>query len=114
VPPGFAGTNFASEIRVSDDGNHVYGANRLNDTIGVFSIGPSGRRPDAGMLTPVSHASMLGDYPRTFAIDPSGQFMAVANQRADNITTFRVTDGTLAFTGNFTPVGSPSGMAFLI
>ena len=60
----------------------VYGANRLNDTIGVFRIGRDGR------LTQVSHASTLGDYPRIFTIDPSGRFMAVANQRADNVTTF--------------------------
>ena len=71
VPPGFTGTDFTSEIRVSADGNFVYGANRLNDTIGVFSIGHDGR------LTQISHASTLGDYPRIFTIDPSGRFMAV-------------------------------------
>jgi 6-phosphogluconolactonase len=123
VPPGFTGTDFTSEIGVSADGNFVYGANRLNDTIGVFSVGHDGR------LTQVSHASTLGDYPRIFAIDPSGQFMAVGNQFADNVTTFRINPGrgqgynpgdqgrgpgSLNFTGNYTPVGSPSGMVFLI
>jgi 6-phosphogluconolactonase (cycloisomerase 2 family) len=113
VPPGFAGTDFASEIRVSADGNFVYGANRISDTIGVFSVGHDGR------LTQVSHASTLGDYPRIFAIDPSGEFIVVGNQRADNITTFRINPrhghdhGSLEFTGNYTPVGSPSGMVFL-
>jgi 6-phosphogluconolactonase (cycloisomerase 2 family) len=123
VPPGFTGTNFTSEIRVSADGNFVYGANRLNDTIGVFSIGHN------GSLTQISNASTLGDYPRIFTIDPSGRFMAVANQRADNVTTFSINPGqgqgndqgdsgrgpgSLKFTGNYTPVGSPSGMVFLI
>ena len=131
VPPGFTGTNFTSEIRVSADGDFVYGANRLNDTIGVFSIG------DDGTLTQVSHASTLGDYPRIFTIDPSGRFIVVGNQRADNVTTFRINrrerdqdedqrdhgedqedsgrgPGPLKFTGNYTPVGSPSGMVFLI
>ena len=109
VPPGFTGTNFTSEIRVSADGDFVYGANRLNDTIGVFKIGHDGR------LTQTSHASTLGDYPRIFAIDPSGRFMAVGNQFADNVTTFSVNpgNGSLKFTGNYTPVGSPSGMVFL-
>ena len=87
VPPGFTGTDFTSEIRVSADGNFVYGANRLNDTIGVFSIGHN------GSLTQISHASTLGDYPRIFSIDPSGRFMAVANQRADNVTTFSINLG---------------------
>ncbi len=127
VPPGFTGTDFTSEIRVSADGNFVYGANRLSDTIGVFSIGDDGR------LTQVSHASTLGDYPRIFTIDPSGRFIAVGNQRADNVTTFRINQvdedqgedqgdpergrrrrGSLTFTGNYTPVGSPSGMVYLI
>jgi 6-phosphogluconolactonase len=114
VPPGFAGTDFTSEIRVSADGEFVYGANRTSDTIGVFSIGFNGR------LTQVSHHSTLGDYPRIFTIDPSGQFMAVGNQRADNVTTFKIDrgnegkgEGSLTFTGNYTPVGSPSGMVFL-
>jgi len=124
VPPGFTGTDFASEIRVSADGDFVYGANRTSDTIGVFSI-----RHD-GSLTQVSDASTLGDYPRIFTVDPSGRFMAVGNQRADNVTTFRIKrgegdqgedrgeagrgPGPLNFTGNYTPVGSPSGMVFLI
>jgi 6-phosphogluconolactonase (cycloisomerase 2 family) len=123
VPPGFAGTDFTSEIRVSADGNFVYGANRLNDTIAVFSIGHN------GSLTQTGYASTLGDYPRIFTIDPSGRFMAVANQRADNVTTFSINPGkgqgndqgdpgkgpgSLKFTGNYTPVGSPSGMVFLI
>ena len=124
VPPGFTGTNFTSEIRISADGAFVYGANRTSDTIGVFSIGHD------GMLTQESHASTLGDYPRIFTIDPSGRFIAVGNQRADNVTTFSVNPGqgnpgedqgnagrgpgSLKFTGNYTPVGSPSGMVFLI
>jgi 6-phosphogluconolactonase (cycloisomerase 2 family) len=119
VPPGFTGTDFTSEIRVSADGNFVYGANRLSDTIGVFSVGHD------GTLTQVSHASTLGDYPRIFTIDPSGQFIAVGNQRADNVITFAISQvgqvrtsagrvrGSLTFTGDYTPVGSPSGMVFL-
>jgi len=135
LPPGFAGTVFTSEIRVSADGRFVYGVNRLNDTIVVFRI-----RRD-GKLTQVSHTSTLGDYPRIIVIDPSGRFMVSGNQRADNITTFRISrdrdrddddendnvfgeskgsgeskrkDGSLTFTGNYTPVGSPSGIVFLI
>lgn len=109
VPPGFTGTDFTSEIRVSADGNFVYGANRLNDTISVFKVGQD------GTLTQISEVSTLGDYPRIFAIDPSGRFMAVGNQAADNVTTFSVNqgNGSLKFTGNYTPVGSPSGMVFL-
>ncbi|HEY6247982.1 MAG TPA: lactonase family protein, partial [Pyrinomonadaceae bacterium] len=109
VPPGFAGTSFASEIRVSADGDFVYAANRLSDTVCVFKVGGDGR------LTQKSQASTLGDYPRTFAIDPLGRFVVVANQRADNLTTFSVKpgNGTLKFVGNYTPVGSPAAIVYL-
>jgi len=126
LPPGFVGTNFTSEIRVSNDGRFVYGVNRLSDTICVFRIDEDGK------LTQVSHASTLGDYPRIIAIDPSGRFIVCGNQRADNVTTFRISrrgehdyedddrfgeskkrGGSLTFTGNYTAVGSPSGMVFL-
>jgi 6-phosphogluconolactonase (cycloisomerase 2 family) len=131
LPAGFTGTNFTSEIRVSSNGRFVYAANRLNDTIGVFSIGRDGR------LTRVSHASTLGDYPRIFTIDPTGQFMVVGNQAADNVTTFRINRGddrddddrddddhregdsgqgrrgSLSFTGDYSPMPSASGIVFL-
>jgi 6-phosphogluconolactonase (cycloisomerase 2 family) len=110
LPPGFGGTNFTSEIRVSDDGDFVYGTNRLNDTVTVFKVGHDGR------LSQTDSESTLGDYPRIITLDPTGRFMAVGNQFADNVTTFSVNrgNGSLKFTGNYTPLGAPSGMVFLI
>jgi len=109
LPPDFAGTVFTSEIRVSDDGRFVYGVNRLHDTVGIYAIDGS------GYLSRVGQASTLGDYPRIITFDPSGRFMLSGNQRADNITSFRVNKntGVLTFTGFYTPVGSPSGIVFL-
>ena len=109
LPPGFAGTDFTSEIRISADGRFVYGANRTHDTIVVFSVG------GGGYLTRVDQASTLGDYPRTFTIDPFNLFMLVGNQRADNVTSFRINwlTGQLTFTGHYAPVGSPSAIVFL-
>jgi 6-phosphogluconolactonase (cycloisomerase 2 family) len=109
LPRGFAGTNFTSEVMVSSDGKFVYAANRLHDTIAVFSIGPEGK------LTWVSETWTRGDYPRHFNIDPTGNFLYVCNQRSDAITTFRVDreTGSLTFTGHYTPVGTPAIIIFL-
>ena len=109
LPPGFAGTDFTSEVRISADGRFVYAANRLHDTIGIFEVEGSGR------LTRVGAASTRGDYPRSFTIDPTGNFLFSCNQRSDAITAFRVReDGrALAFTGHYTGVGSPAIIAFL-
>jgi len=109
LPRGFAGTNFTSEVMVSSDGKFVYAANRLHDTIAVFSIGPQGK------LTWVSETWTRGDYPRHFNIDPTGNFLYVCNQRSDAITAFRVDKetGSLKFTGQYTPVGTPAIIIFL-
>lgn len=109
LPPGFAGSNFCSEILVSDDGQFVYAGNRLHDSIGIFSIGPNGD------LTYRGEEWTRGDYPRSFNFDPTGQFLYCCNQRADNIAVFRVNrrTGGLQFTGHYTPVGNPSIIVFL-
>lgn len=109
LPPGFAGTNFCSEILISRDGKFVYGANRLHDTIAVFSIGANGD------LTGVGQTSTMGDYPRHCNIDPAGRFFYSCNQHSDCITCFRIhpETGSLTFTGRYTPVGSPACVVFL-
>jgi len=109
LPPGFAGTSFASEILISQDGRFVYAANRLNDSIAIFAIG---RR---GELARIGETSTCGDYPRHCCIDPYGNFIYVCNQRSDNITLFRIhrDTGLLSFSGQYTPVGSPAMIAFL-
>jgi 6-phosphogluconolactonase len=109
LPPGFAGSNFCSEIMVSADGRFVYAGNRLHDSIGIFSVG------NTGELTFVGEEWTRGNYPRSFNFDPSGQFLYSCNQRGDNVAVFRVDrdTGRLVFTGHYTPVGNPSSIVFL-
>jgi len=109
LPPGSAGTNFCSEILIAADGRFVYAGNRLHDSIGIFSIGPD------GTLALVGEEWTRGDYPRSFNFDPTGGFLYCCNQRADNITVFRVDrkTGGLSFTGHYTPVGNPSSIVFV-
>jgi 6-phosphogluconolactonase (cycloisomerase 2 family) len=109
LPRGFAGTNFTSGIMVSADARFVYVANRLHDSIAWFSIGGD------GTLTWAGEEWTRGDYPRSFAIDPSGRFLFSCNQRSDAITSFQIDakSGRLTFTGRYTPVGSPSHLVFL-
>ncbi len=108
LPNGFAGTSFGSGIRVSPDGRTLYAANRLHNSIAVISIDSDGKLKWAGE-TPT-----LGDYPPQFNIDPSGTFLYVCNQRSDQITSFRIDKrtGLLNFTGQYTPVGTPTCIIF--
>src|SRR5438477_4785754 len=99
LPPGFAGSNFCSEILVSADGRFVYAGNRLHDSIAIFSVGKNGE------LSFVGEEWTRGNYPRSFNFDPAGQFLYACNQRGDNIAVFRLDhkQGGLAFTGHYTP-----------
>jgi 6-phosphogluconolactonase (cycloisomerase 2 family) len=109
LPPGYAGSSFASGIMVSGDGRFLYAGNRLHDGIAVFAIGAT------GTLTFVAEEWTRGDYPRSFSFDPTGNLLYSCNQRADNVTTFRIDHqtGKLTFTGQYTPVGNPSAMVFV-
>jgi len=109
LPPGFAGSNFCSEVLVSADGRYVYAGNRLHDSIGIFSVGSSGE------LTFVGEEWTRGNYPRSFAFDPTGRFLYCCNQRGDTVAVFRVDrgSGALAFSGHYEPVGNPSMIVFL-
>jgi len=109
LPKGFTGTNFTSEVMVSPDGRFVYVSNRLHDSITFFSIGKE------GVLSWVGEVWTRGDYPRHFNIDPTGNFLYSCNQRSDAVTTFRINrqTGDLTFTGQYTPVGTPSIIIFL-
>lgn len=109
LPPGFAGSNFCSEILVSRDGQFVYAGNRLHDSIGIFSIGTKGE------LTYLGEEWTRGDYPRSFNFDPTGNFLYCCNQRDDNVAVFQVDrkTGGLKFTGHYAAVGNPSIIVFV-
>lgn len=109
LTPGYAGSNFCSEILVSGDGKFVYAGNRLRDSIGIFSVGPGGD------LAFVGEEWTRGNYPRSFNFDPTGRFLYCCNQRADNIAVFEVNSktGGLKFTGHHSAVGNPSMIVFL-
>jgi len=109
LPRGYAGSNFCSEILVSADGRFVYVGNRLHDSIGIFAVGENGD------LKPVADEWTRGNYPRSFAFDPTGEFLYCCNQRADHVAVFRTDrkSGLLAFTGQYVPVGNPSCVVFL-
>ena len=109
LPPGFAGSSFSSEIMLSADGRFLYAGNRLHDSIAIFSVGEN------GTLTFIGEEWTRGDYPRSFNVEPGGNFLYCCNQRGDTIAAFRIDrkTGALTFTGHFTPVGNPSIIVFL-
>lgn len=109
LPPGYVGSNFCSEILVSDDGKFVYAGNRLHDSIGIFAVA------EDGTLSYVADEWTRGNYPRSFNFDPTGEYLYCLNQRADHASIFKVDreTGKLTFTGKYAPVGNPSSIVFV-
>jgi len=105
LPADYTGTRSGADIHVSPDGRFLYSSNRgQSNTIAIFSI----NAPN-GTLTPVGWQSTLGEVPRNFNIDPTGNFLLVANQESDTIVIFKrdKKTGLLTDTGKRIQVGNP-------
>ncbi len=90
IPTDYKGAVGSADIHVSPDGKFLYSSNRgESNTIAIFSI-----NKDDGKLTLVGHQSTLGQTPRNFTLDPSGNFLLVANQRSNTIVVFKVDKAT--------------------
>ncbi len=83
LPAGYTGTSYCAEVRVSPDGRFLYGSNRGHNSIVVFAVNTDGR------LTLVQHVSTQGSWPRDFILDPTGTYLLVANQKSNNVVSFK-------------------------
>jgi 6-phosphogluconolactonase len=108
VATGDAGS---AEIDITPDGKYLYASNRANNNnIAMYSINQA-----TGELTLLGHQSTIGKTPRSFAIDPLGNFLLVANQDGNNIVTFKIDPltGLLSDTGMKTTVSYPVCVKFV-
>ena len=108
VPDGFSGTNYCSDVHVSASGKFVYGSNRGHDSIVICAVA------EDGTISVIGHEPTRGNFPRNFAIDPSGRLLLVANQNANNVVTLSIdSEGTLTPTGLEIEAPSPVCLKFL-
>jgi len=105
MPTGDTSFAGSADIHVSPDGKFLYASNRsTSNTIAIFKINPTD-----GKLTTVGHQSTLGQTPRNFNFDPSGNFLLVGNQNSDQVVIFKrdKQTGLLTDTGKRIDVGKP-------
>lgn len=109
LPEGYEGTSYTAEVLVHPSGKFVYGSNRGDDSITVFSVADDGR------LSLVEIESTGGKTPRNFAIDPTGRFLFAENQASDSIELFEIDSitGHLEPTGQTIEVATPVCIKFL-
>lgn len=109
LPADFSGDSYGADIHVSKDGRFVYSSNRGDNSIAVFE------RADNGTIRLIENESVQGDWPRNFAISPSGKYLLVANKKSNNITLFNVDQesGKLSYSGKSLEVPNPVCLKFL-
>jgi 6-phosphogluconolactonase len=83
TPAGFSGANTGAEIFTHPRGHSVYASNRGHNSIVHFASDAT-----SGALTLVGHTPTGGNTPRSFGIDPAGQWLAVGNQGSGTVRVF--------------------------
>ncbi|MFJ4054088.1 MULTISPECIES: lactonase family protein [unclassified Pseudomonas] len=106
-----AAAKAAGGLHLSADGRFLYVSNRgTANEIVVFSVGK-----EDGQLAFLQRRSVEGDHPREFALDPSDNFLLVANQKSNQIVVIRrdPRTGKLGETVQTLPQDAPSDLKFI-
>ncbi len=107
---GHEGRIDAADIHISPDGKFLYGSLRGDiDELVIYAIDKKGE------LTYAGRQSTMGENPRNFAIDPTGNYLLVANGGSDEIVVFKRNreTGLLIDTGKAIKVGKPVCLKFV-
>jgi 6-phosphogluconolactonase len=106
----FKGKVGAADIHVSPDGKFLYASNRgdANELV-IYAIDKNGK------LNNVGRQETLGKVPRNFAIDPTGNYLLVANQSSNEVVIFKrdIKTGFISPTGNRIMVSKPVCLKFV-
>jgi len=84
LPANFEGDSFCADIHISGDGKFLYASNRGHNSLAIFKV-----NQESGTLTLIGHESVKGDWPRNFSLSPDEDFIVVANQKSQNLVSFK-------------------------
>lgn len=105
IPSGYDGKISGADIHLSPDGEFLYASNREDlNTIVIYDVDQNN-----GRLTKVGEEISGGAHPRNFVIDPTGNYLLVANRHTNNIVIFERNQdtGMLASTGEEIKISQP-------
>ena len=74
-----------AEIRITQDGKHLYASNRGHDTLAHYRVQDDGRLEEVGRYETEA-------VPRFFDIDPTGRFLYCAGQDSGRLVSYRIGD----------------------
>ena len=107
----FTGQPGSADIHLSQDGKFLYASNRgKENNIAIYKVDQI-----KGTLTSIGYEPTKGEGPRNFSIDPTGNFLLVANQLTNNVEIFKRdgNTGLLTNTGNSISIPNPVCLKFL-
>jgi len=111
LPPNSPATPIPTgcDTVITRDGRFVYFANRGDNFLYAFRADP-----ETGALTPMVRSTCGGNTPRNFVLDPTEQWMLVANQDSDWISVIKRNPetGELADTAKNFPARTPMRILF--
>ena len=93
--------SYCADLKITPDGQFLYGTNRGHDTIARYGIDPDGG------LNLIGLEPALGKGPQKLAITPDGRLLMCANMLGNSVVLFQIDSerGTLKSVGN--PVSMP-------
>lgn len=108
LPKDFHGVSRACDTVITRDGKFVYFANRNKDFLYACKADPQ-----TGALTPMERSNCGGKIPRNFTLDPTEQWMLVANQDSNLVSVFRRDTATGKLSNEGKSVSAPTPMCIL-
>ncbi|MGF6876939.1 6-phosphogluconolactonase [Paraburkholderia sp. MM5477-R1] len=108
-----AGLNEPADVRVHPDGGFVYVNNRGEDSVAWFAVGKNGELDRRGHVS-ISKSIHPGLAARSFAFDPTGNFVLVADRPANLVKSYAVdrSNGSLHLLTEAS-VGDPAFIEFV-
>ena len=102
LPTDFADTSHFADLKITPNGQFLYGTNRGHDSIAAYRIGDDGR------LTLIGIELSLGKGPQNLLIAPGGELLLCANMPGNNVAVFRIDPLTGGLTSAGQPISIPS------
>jgi 6-phosphogluconolactonase len=108
LPEEFDGTSYCADLKITPDGNFLYGTNRGHDSIAAYRI------DDEGRLSLIEIEPSLGQGPQNLVITPGGELLLCANMPGNNVAVFRIDRQSGALTSAGAPLSQPSPSCIMI
>lgn len=102
LPKDFTGKSYCADLKITPDGQILYGTNRGHDSIAAYRIA------DDGKLTLLTIEPSLGKGPQNLAITPDGKLLLCANMAGNNVAVFSIDPKTGGLKSAGTPISMPS------